>query len=282
MKQQEYYSIGQVSKIANLSTKALRYYDKIGLISPDKVENNQYRFYSMPTLFSVPVIKYYKQMGFKLEEMRSLIEGTTYSILEKVFSDKIEEIKIQEKELFIKYRSVKDWYDLILEARSVIENGIDGVSVKFQNKEEYTFMNQEFDYNYISSIVNIEFTNFIEKKNNAVIGPVMIYFPSYKDKIEGNTKYVKIVQKTIENQGKDNTIKFGGNHIVSCYHIGSHESINESYDKIIKWAEEKNYKLGKFCIERYVTDYWTTKNTDKFVTEIIIEIKRNTTENMIL
>ena len=99
MKQQKYYSIGQVSKIANLSTKALRYYDKIGLISPDKVEDNQYRFYSMPTLLSVPVIKYYKQMGFKLEEMRSLIEGSTYNILEKVFNDKIDELKKQEREV---------------------------------------------------------------------------------------------------------------------------------------------------------------------------------------
>ena len=43
MRKQEFYSIGQVSKIANLSTKALRYYEKIGLIQPDKVEDNQYR-----------------------------------------------------------------------------------------------------------------------------------------------------------------------------------------------------------------------------------------------
>ena len=273
MKQQKYYSIGQVSKIANLSTKALRYYDKIGLISPDKVEDNQYRFYSMPTLLSVPVIKYYKQMGFKLEEMRSLIEGSTYNILEKVFNDKIDELKKQERELFIKYKSVKDWHDLIVEARSVIENEIDEISVKFQNTEQFTFMNQDFDYNYISSIVNIEFTNFIEQKNNAVIGPVMIYFPSYKDKIKGNAKSVKIVQKTIENQGKEHTINLGGNMIISCYHIGSHESINSSYEKMINWAKDRGYKCGEYSIERYVTDYWTTKNTEKFVTEIIMEVK---------
>ncbi|MGL5439498.1 MAG: MerR family transcriptional regulator [Filifactoraceae bacterium] len=274
MKQEDYYSIGQVSKIANLSTKALRYYDKIGLISPDKVEDNQYRFYSMPTLLSVPVIKYYKQMGFKLDEMKSLVEGSTYSTLEKVFRYKIKELKAEERELFIKYKSVKDWYELILEARSVIENGIEEVSVKFQNQEEFTFMNQEFNNNYISSIVNIEFTNFIEKKNNAVTGPVMIYFPSYKDRIEGRAKSIKMVQKTIENHGEKNTIKLGGNLVVSCYHIGSHESINKAYEKITKWVKEKGYRLGDYSIERYVTDYWTTKNTDNFVTEIIIEVKK--------
>jgi transcriptional regulatory protein len=274
MRKQEFYSIGQVSKIANLSTKALRYYDKIGLIQPDKVEDNQYRFYSMPTLLSVPVIKYYKQMGFKLEEMRSLIEGSTYNVLEKVFSDKIKQIKIEERELFIKYKSVKDWHELILEADGVIENNITNVFVKFLNTEEFTFLEQEFDYDYNSSIVNIEFTNFVEEKGTAVTGPVMLYFPSYKDKINNTAKNVKIVQRTFENVGEENSIKLGGSMVISCYHIGSHESINQTYDKIIKWANEGNHKLGDYCVERYVTDYWTTKNTNNFVTEIMIEMRK--------
>ena len=274
MRKQEFYSIGQVSKIANLSTKALRYYDKIGLIQPDKVEDNQYRFYSMPTLLSVPVIKYYKQMGFKLEEMRSLIEGSTYNVLEKVFSDKIKQIKIEERELFIKYKSVKDWHELILEADGVIESNITNVFVKFLNTEEFTFLEQEFDYDYNSSIVNIEFTNFVEEKGTAVTGPVMLYFPSYKDKINNTAKNVKIVQRTFENVGEENSIKLGGSMVISCYHIGSHESINQTYDKIIKWANEGNHKLGDYCVERYVTDYWTTKNTNNFVTEIMIEMRK--------
>ena len=274
MRKQEFYSIGQVSKIANLSTKALRYYDKIGLIQPDKVEDNQYRFYSMPTLLSVPVIKYYKQMGFKLEEMRSLIEGSTYNVLEKVFSDKIKQIKIEERELFIKYKSVKDWHELILEADGVIENNITNVFVKFLNTEEFTFLEQEFDYDYNSSIVNIEFTNFVEEKGTAVTGPVMLYFPSYKDQINNTAKNVKIVQRTFENVGEENSINLGGSMVISCYHIGSHESINQTYDKIIKWANEGNHKLGDYCVERYVTDYWTTKNTNNFVTEIMIEMRK--------
>ena len=39
------YSIGQVSKLCNISQKTLRYYDKIGLIKPDKVDDsNNYRY----------------------------------------------------------------------------------------------------------------------------------------------------------------------------------------------------------------------------------------------
>lgn len=74
MNKQELYSIGEVSKICNISKKALRFYDKIGVISPDVVsEENNYRFYSKDTLLFVPVIKYFKQMGFKLEEMKEFL-----------------------------------------------------------------------------------------------------------------------------------------------------------------------------------------------------------------
>lgn len=67
----ELYSIGKVGKICKITKKALRYYDKMDILSPDKVaDESGYRYYSKNTLLSVPVIKYYKQSGFKLEEMK--------------------------------------------------------------------------------------------------------------------------------------------------------------------------------------------------------------------
>lgn len=78
--EQNFFSIGEVSKICNVSRKALRYYDQIGLISPDYInEENGYRYYSEDTLLYVPVLKYYKQMGFKLEEMQGLFDDVNFA-----------------------------------------------------------------------------------------------------------------------------------------------------------------------------------------------------------
>ena len=79
MQKEKLYSIGEVSKICNISKKALRFYDQIGIISPDVIcKENGYRYYNRETLLTVPIVKYYKQMGFKLEEMQDLVEGNTY------------------------------------------------------------------------------------------------------------------------------------------------------------------------------------------------------------
>lgn len=274
-KKEYYYSIGEVSRICNVSKKTLRFYDKIGLISPDKVsDDNNYRYYTRKTLLSVPIIKYYKQMGFKLEEMRELLEGTTYSVFEKQFRRKIDELKELEKQVFQSYTSVKDWYDLILEAELVIDNKVTEVSVKYMENGEYCFLEQDFEFNYMESVINIDFTNFIESINNAITGPVMINFPSLKERMEGSTKKVRMVQRAICPLEDQNTIRLGGHMVASCYHIGSHDNLGETYEKIIRWAECHGYQCGEESLERYVTDYWTTKNPDQFVTEIMIKVSK--------
>lgn len=276
MAEKEFFSVGEVSKICNISKKALRYYDKIGLISPDRVsQENSYRFYSRQTLLSVPIIKYYKQMGFRLEEMRTFLDGSTYSMLAKTFRQKIDDLKEMESEIFKMYTSVKDWYDLIVEAEMVIDNDVREVAVKYIDSMNLCYMDQDFDYNYMESIINIDWTNYIENQGNEVTGPVMIKFPSFRDRMEGKSTRIRLLQKTILDAPDSLNTAYGGFMAASCYHIGSHETINETYQKISEWAAEHGYICGEESYERYVTDYWTTRREDQFVTEVIIRVKRS-------
>lgn len=275
MDRQEFYSIGEVSKVCNISKKALRFYDKIGIMSPDKIsEENNYRFYTRNTLLSVPVIKYFKQMGFKLEEMKEFLGGGTYDVLEKSFRLKIDELKELESEINKKYASVKEWYDLILEAESVIENKVNEVAVKFIESVDFLFQDQEFHYNYMESIINIEWTNYLDQIANEIKGEVMLHFPSYEDKLNGKCERATIMQRPLLPCEDEQRVTFGGYMAATCYHIGSHETINEAYEKILKWADANGYVCAPDCYERYVTDYWTTKDSNLFVTEVIIKISR--------
>lgn len=274
MKYKDRYSIGEVSKICNVSTKALRYYDKIGLISSERACNNNYRYYSNESLLAVPVIKYYKQMGFKLDEMRNFIEGNVYNALKRSFNTKIDELKKTQEEIRRKHVSVQDWYDLIIEAEMVIENNIHEVGVKYVDSSEYLYQDQFFDNNIKASIINIEFTNYVEKVKNEITGPVLINFSSFKDRMHDKSQKVRILQKTLKECKEKEKIKFGGQIMVSCYHIGSHETINGTYEKICLWARKHRYLLGEESYERYVADYWTTRKSSLFVTEVMMKVSR--------
>lgn len=68
---ESYYSIGEVSKLANVSIKALRYYDKIDLFKPAYVDpDTSYRYYTDSQLVHLDLIKSLKYIGTPLEEMK--------------------------------------------------------------------------------------------------------------------------------------------------------------------------------------------------------------------
>lgn len=270
---QKLYSIGEVSKICNVSKKALRFYDKIDVISPDYIsEENKYRYYDRKTLLRVPVIKYYKQMGFKLEEMKEVLESVTYEVHEKSFRKKIDELKQLKENINVSYTSVSDWYDLIMEAVSVIENDVTEVSVKYIESMRVCYMEQEFTHNYMDSIINIEWTNYLEEIDHAITGAVYIAFQNIKEKLEGRPTKVYVFQKGAKDIEESKTMTVGGKMMIAAYHIGPHDNINETYEKIFKWAEIHDYKCGNSSIERYVTDYWTIRKPEDFVTEILVDI----------
>lgn len=69
-----YLSIGDMSKLNNISIQTLRYYDKINLFKPEYVNpGNHYRYYTVRQIFYLDIIKYLKHIGTPLDEIRRMI-----------------------------------------------------------------------------------------------------------------------------------------------------------------------------------------------------------------
>jgi len=67
------YSIGQLSKRANISIRTLRYYDELGLLKPAKVADSGYRYYSNEELQLLQHITALKELGFTLAAIKELL-----------------------------------------------------------------------------------------------------------------------------------------------------------------------------------------------------------------
>ena len=56
----QYYTIGQLAKLAGISTKTLRVYERKGLLLPERNEENDYRVYgeeAVKTLEKIQLMK---------------------------------------------------------------------------------------------------------------------------------------------------------------------------------------------------------------------------------
>ena len=72
------YSINKLSNLAGVSTRTLRYYDEIGLLSPKRISSNDYRVYGQNEVDRLQQILFFRELGVPLNEIKKIIWSKEY------------------------------------------------------------------------------------------------------------------------------------------------------------------------------------------------------------
>ena len=72
------YSINQLARLAKISTRTLRYYDEIKLLSPGRRSSNGYRVYGQKEIDRLQQILFYRELGVSLEEIHQIVHAKNY------------------------------------------------------------------------------------------------------------------------------------------------------------------------------------------------------------
>jgi len=70
---QDYYTISELAKEFNISTRTIRYYEEVGLLRPER-DQSKHRFYSKGDYTRLKLILRGKHFGFSLDEIKEMIE----------------------------------------------------------------------------------------------------------------------------------------------------------------------------------------------------------------
>ena len=282
MKEQELFSIGQVSKLCAVTPRMLRHYEKMGLIQPDKIADTGYRYYSIETMNLVQTIRYLIDDGFSLDEIK---ESLHYEIdsYRDLFIKKIEET---EKELeYCKQRltSLKNWCSLLIEGRETLRHPAFAPAIKYIPEDRYFFYERECLTDDIPAFASIETEYFTKSKQDGhnmidVGGAFTYHYDSIDERIHDKYTKQRLIQVLFENSTRlEDTFDFGGFNAACVYHIGGLHDIYATYDKLLKWISENKFNLRGDAIERHVLDVYSTCQTANYVTEIILPLEEDTT-----
>lgn len=72
--------INELVKLSGVTARTLRYYDEIELLKPSKIWGNGYRYYSQEDIDRLQQILFYRELDFKLEEIKILLDDPHFNV----------------------------------------------------------------------------------------------------------------------------------------------------------------------------------------------------------
>ena len=92
------YTIKQLAQLANVSKRTLRYYDQIDLLKPSAIGDNGYRYYDQDKVLRLQQIRFYQELDFSLEQIRTILDKSDFNALQSLTAQK-EALQQQAKRL---------------------------------------------------------------------------------------------------------------------------------------------------------------------------------------
>lgn len=255
------YSIGEFATINHISARMLRHYDKIGLFKPQQVLANGYRYYSSEQLPAIALIKKYQTAGFTLAEIAVLLDASAAKIT----------VMAKEKQRQLTEQDIK-----FGEANALLVNLLgasdgplpdDGVvALTQQPKRQLACGLRPVSENEIDPAFD-ELYSALENTAIQPIGLAMLLGDSETAlyqvavPIQSNSTPTKLTSRVLPS----------GSYL-STFYYGNYDNIGTAYDRLLRYARQRNQQPVMPFIERYFLDQAYTTNPNDYITEISLKV----------
>ena len=241
--------IGEFSKLCQMTVKALRFYEKEGLLIP------------------ASKIKSYRQLDLSIEEIKAIFKGNN---ARKILEEKALQLQVQQKEIDVRLSIIKHILEKTTMKYQVTVKNIPEKIVYYTEKrlEKYS------DMMHVIPAIGEEF----KKLNpNLKCAEPPYEFCEYPDgEYRENNVLIRHVEAVTDFGQESENIKFkklSAVKVLSIFHKGAYDQIGEAYAFIMKYAEENGYKIAGLSRECYIDGIWNKDSVDDWLTEIQLPIE---------
>lgn len=270
-------SIGEFSKICQVSTKTLRYYAKIGLILPNEINSeNGYRYYSIDQLDTMLFINRLKSYNFSLDEIKTILKSNDHTnkqlYLELIKKKK--EIKKEMVEVKKMLERLDDDITILKQGKSIMTY-LDDIDVQLVEEPVVNLLSirKKIFENEMATEYNKCFSALIKKIHDdklTILSSPMVLFHNNEFGEQGLDIEFAIPIKEIVTKTRD----FKPGLCLKTILHGSYSNLSSVYAKQCKWAEQNDYINNGPLYEVYVNDPLQVTDESELMTEIYYPIKK--------
>lgn len=272
-----YYKISEISKLYDIGVDSLRYYERLGILTP-KRDTNGYRLYNLTDLYKLNIIRDLRALNFSMTQIKDYLNkqslDNTLALLdqEKQLIDReIEKLKI--RRTIIQDR-IKD-----LSASKEIQAGL--MNIKYYPSRycvklnEYITRDEEMDL--IIKKLHQKHEDKIRDLGNLTIG-AFLSMPSIDQGVANvydSVFFVLDIPTSSNTEKQDYDFILPDGKYLSYFYRGSYEQNADRVKEMISYLTELGYSSSREPFELFTVDNRDTIETDEFLTEIQIYLGGN-------
>ncbi|MCI6878854.1 MAG: MerR family transcriptional regulator [Solobacterium sp.] len=268
-----YFSIGELSKLQNISRQTLIFYDKIGLFTPAYINpENGYRYYNANQLDYLDTICIMKKIGFSLEEIKEHMKNYTLDSSVIALRKQLTIIQNQIHELELIKTRVEHRCQQLEQSANILDNYCD---VFIENVNHQYILLQEVDKPYTMKNISIATKNLFVRSYKEHLP---VFFQSgasvpLKHALEDRCIEATYCFLPIEKTSIKGVKELPAGKCVTTYHKGDYQSIGNSYKRIIDYCRENKLEIISDSYEFAINDYLSTGDESEYITKIMFYIR---------
>jgi len=245
-------SIGEFSRVTQLTIKALRLYHEKGILIPDRIDyDSKYRYYRSSAVEKAMIIKRLKDMGFSLQEIKEIVQECSDDKQVAAFVEK----KLQAVEDTLRqFMEMKQDLSLFLQ-RDKEEQRVHGHTNPSPAVEEEilpTILTAGIRFKGKYPEVGNKFGTLFKAFGRYAKGkPFALYYDGEFKEEGADIEACIEVKKKIDIEGIHCRELTGGK-AVTLIHHGPYEELHRSYGKVYEYCREHNLKLLLPTGEQYL------------------------------
>lgn len=240
-------TIGDFSRLSRVSPRMLRHYDELGLLRPEAVGENGYRYYRQEQLADLVRIQWLKDYGFPLSDIRELLSIEEPQLLERLREQRIllrRELADQTARL---HRLDADI--LRMEGIDIMENNYHVILLEDPEQKVFS-IRKTLSVEQFHDLFN-ELRREAEARGLKQAGPIQVLY--YDQNFDHNRADVE-AQMVVVQDGPD--VKVKPRYTCACVqHHGPYENLHLAYGAVCTWlAQHPEYRIVAPPMDRYLND----------------------------
>ncbi|APB71153.1 MerR family DNA-binding transcriptional regulator [Paenibacillus polymyxa] len=266
----DYYKISEISKLYGIGIDSLRYYEKLGVLKPQR-DVNSYRIYGLNDMYKLNIIRDLRLLDFSMQQIKEYLDYQSIDNTLELLHEEQMLIQKQLKELQTKEQMIHDRI-VVLSAASQIKTDV--FKIKKMSERPCLKLKMRITRDEEMDFAIKKLHSKHEKKIHDFGNQLYAASVSVDELKDGAPVVFNSVFFILDQDENDFTLPAG--EYLSLYYRGGYHQSTDRIIEVITYAKENNLKILGSPFEIYEVDNRDTILEEEYLTEIQVRVGNQT------